>query len=270
MVDEELDTDELVVDVVVLNRAPTFNLTHPVSVEVENPITVEAVDIEDVDTSSPSGQRVVISWPGLTCAEGLTQPTCTFTPMFEGPVNITAVATDDDGDTVLSEVMVLNVPPTISPRPSQKVALRWCRMKTERGASTRTNSGCSKQPPAIPPTTKAMIVEWFPSLADENWTHQRGRGVTAVGLVERRAHRQVRAIDADGATSDIQQNTVMVHNVPPTVQGLPGNSPVVEDDPLNLTVWPKTASDQATLTICWDLNAKLDTDGDGVRDNDAN
>ena len=29
VVDEELDTDELVVDVVVLNRAPTFNLTHP-------------------------------------------------------------------------------------------------------------------------------------------------------------------------------------------------------------------------------------------------
>ena len=110
VIDEELDTDEVVVDVVVLNRAPTFNLTHPESVEVESPITIQAVDIEDIDTSSPTGQQVTVSWPGLDCDEGTTQPTCTFTPMFEGPLNITAVATDDDGETTThtSEVLVLN------------------------------------------------------------------------------------------------------------------------------------------------------------------
>ena len=67
VVDEELDTDELIVQVVVLNRAPTFNLRHDESVFVEQPITIEAVDIVDIDTSSPSGQQVSISWPGLTC-----------------------------------------------------------------------------------------------------------------------------------------------------------------------------------------------------------
>ena len=135
VIDEELDTDEMVVDVVVLNRAPTFNLTHPASVEVESPITLEAVDIEDIDTSSPTGQQVSISWPGLECDEGLTQPTCTFTPMFEGPMNITAVATDDDGTTttLTSEVMVLNVAPTLSAPSLFKGGKRSCRTKTELG-----------------------------------------------------------------------------------------------------------------------------------------
>ena len=81
---------------------------------------------------------------------------------------------------------------------------------------------------------------------------------------------QVRAIDADGATSEVQQATVMVHNVPPTVEGLPGNTPVFEDDALNLSVTATdTASDLETLTICWDLDAKMDSDNDGIIDNDC-
>ena len=276
VVDEELDTDELVVDVVVLNRAPTFNLTHPESVEVESPITVEAVDIEDIDTSSPSGQQVTITWPGLECNEGITQPTCTFTPMFEGPINITAVATDDDGDTTIlsSEVMVLNIPPTISAPTLTKGGQEilpdengtWHIDEDEVGVLKATASDSQNDEGTV-------IVQWHPSLADENWTIN-SIGVSSQELVSWNTSGehiiQVRAIDADGATSDVQQATVMVHNVPPTVEGLPGNTPVFEDDALNLSVTASdTASDLATLTVCWDLDAKADTDGDGVIDNDC-
>ena len=276
VVDEELDTDELVVDVVVLNRAPAFNLTHPDAVEVETPITIEAVDIEDIDTSSPSGQQVTITWPGLECNEGITQPTCTFTPMFEGPINITAVATDDDGDTttIFSEVMVLNIPPTISAPTLTKGGQEvqpdengtWHINEDEVGVLKATASDSENDEGTV-------IVQWHPSLADENWT------ITSIGVASQELVAwnssgehivQVRAIDADGAASEVQQATVMVHNVPPSVEGLPGNTPVFEDDALNLSVTASdTASDLETLTICWDLDAKVDSDNDGIIDNDC-
>ncbi|MEL0182172.1 MAG: hypothetical protein VW872_03805, partial [Candidatus Poseidoniales archaeon] len=253
-----------------------FNLTHPEAVEVETPITIQAVDIEDIDTSSPSGQQVTITWPGLECNEGITQATCTFTPMFEGPINITAVATDDDGDTtiIFSEVTVLNIPPTISAPTLTKGGQEvqpdengtWHINEDEVGVLKATASDSENDEGTV-------IVQWFPSLADENWT------ITSIGVASQELVAwntsgehivQVRAIDADGATSEVQQATVMVHNVPPTVEGLPGNTPVFEDDALNLSVAASdTASDLETLTICWDLDAKVDSDNDGVNDNDC-
>ena len=276
VIDEELDTDEMMVDVVVLNRAPTFNLTHPESVEVESPITVQATDIEDIDTSSPSGQQVSISWPGLDCDEGTTQPTCTFTPLFEGPLNITAVATDDDGATVTltSEVMVLNVAPTLSAPSLLKGGQEV--MPDENGTWHLNEDEVALLRATAVDTANdvgTVIIEWHPSLQDENWT------ISSIGISSSEAvawnssgmHTvQVRAIDADGASSDIQQATVMIHNVPPSVTGLPGNTPVFENDLLNLTVVASdTASDMATLEVCWDLNAKIDVSGDGIDDNDC-
>ena len=68
-----------------------------------------------ISTQSPSGQQVSVSWPDLNCLEGLTQPTCTFTPLEEGTMPIRAIATDDDGEEteVISSIEVLNVAPTI-------------------------------------------------------------------------------------------------------------------------------------------------------------
>ena len=203
VVDEELDVNEMQVDVVVLNRAPTFNLTHPESVEVESPVTVQAVDIEDIDTSSPTGQQVVITWPGLDCAEGTTQPTCTFTPMFEGPVNVTAVATDDDGTTTTHsvEVSVLNIPPTISAPSLLKGGAEvapdengtWHLNEDEVALLRATASDSANDEGTV-------IIEWHPSLNDENWT------VSSIGVSSSEAVSwntsgehiiQVRAIDAE-------------------------------------------------------------------------
>ena len=276
VVDEELDVDEMQVDVVVLNRAPTYNLTSPESVEVESPVTVQAVDIEDIDTSSPTGQQVVITWPGLDCAEGTTQPTCTFTPMFEGSVNVTAVATDDDGTTTIQsvEVMVLNIPPTISAPSLTKGGAEvmpdengtWHLNEDEVALLRATASDSANDEGTV-------IIEWHPSLNDENWT------VSSIGVSSSEAVSwntsgehiiQVRAIDADGATSDLRQAMVMIHNVAPSVTGLPGNTPVFEGDTLNLSVVASdTPSDVESLVICWDLNANLDGDNDGIADNDC-
>ena len=101
--DEELDTDIIHYNVTVLNRNPYLNLSVVPSIDVEEKVTIDATDSGDVDTVSPSGQQVSISWPGMACEEGLTQPTCTITPMAEGIMMITAVATDDDGATTTVE-----------------------------------------------------------------------------------------------------------------------------------------------------------------------
>lgn len=276
VIDEELDTDEVQVDVVVLNRAPVFNLTHPTSVEVESPITAQAVNIEDIDTSSPSGQQVTISWPGLDCDEGITQPTCTFTPTVEGPLNITAIATDDDGDTTIiyGEVMVLNIPPTITPPTLFKGGEE---IVADENGTWHLNEDEVALLKAVATDSAndagTVIVEWHPSLADENWT------ISSIGVASSEPvswntsgmHTvQVRAIDDDGASSELQQATVMIHNVAPSVSGLPGNTPVFEDDPLDLTVVPSdTPSDIDTLEVCWDLDANVDGDNDGVADNDC-
>ena len=276
VVDEELDVDSMMVDVVVLNRAPIFNLTHPESVEVESPITVQAVDISDIDTTSPSGQQVTISWPGLNCDEGLTQPTCTFTPMFEGPLNVTAVAMDDDGDTTVinSEVLVLNIPPTISPitlftggqeaLPDENGTWHFDEDEVVLLRATAADSANDEG---------TVLVEWHPSIADENWT------LASIGVASSIPSSwntsgehtlQVRAIDADGATSSTQQATVMIHNVPPSVSGLPEYTYGIENDPFTFSVnATDTTSDIDNLEICWDLDSRLDADNDGVADNDC-
>ncbi|MCH1442958.1 MAG: hypothetical protein L7U53_03700, partial [Candidatus Poseidoniaceae archaeon] len=61
--DDELDSTTLVNYVTVLNRAPYINLTHPAEIAVETQITIDATDSGDIDTISPSGQQVSISWP---------------------------------------------------------------------------------------------------------------------------------------------------------------------------------------------------------------
>ena len=276
VVDEELDVDQMMVDVVVLNRAPIFNLTHPDSVEVESPITVQAVDISDIDTTSPSGQQVTISWPGLDCEEGLTQPTCTFTPMFEGPLNVTAIAMDDDGDTTVinSEVLVLNIPPTISPitlftggqeaLPDENGTWHFDEDEVVLLRATAADSANDEG---------TVLVEWHPSIADENWT------LASIGVASSIPSSwntsgehtlQVRAIDADGATSSTQQATVMIHNVPPSVSGLPEYTYGIENDPFTFSVnATDTSSDIDNLEICWDLDSRLDVDNDGVADNDC-
>ena len=276
VVDEELDVDQMMVDVVVLNRAPIFNLTHPDSVEVESPITVQAVDISDIDTTSPSGQQVTISWPGLDCEEGLTQPTCTFTPMFEGPLNVTAIAMDDDGDTTVinSEVLVLNIPPTISPitlftggqeaLPDENGTWHFDEDEVVLLRATAADSANDEG---------TVLVEWHPSIADENWT------LASIGVASSIPSSwntsgehtlQVRAIDADGATSSTQQATVMIHNVPPSVSGLPEYTYGIENNPFTFSVnATDTSSDIDNLEICWDLDSRLDVDNDGVADNDC-
>ena len=75
--------------------------------------------------------------------------------MFEGPMNITAVATNDGATTTLtSEVMVLNVAPTLSAPSLFKGGEEV--MSDENGTHLNEDEVALCGPPqAIPPTTRA-------------------------------------------------------------------------------------------------------------------
>jgi hypothetical protein len=202
--------------------------------------------------------------------------------MFEGPLNITAVATDDDGatTTLFGEIDVLNIAPTLSPpqlwKGGQEVLPdengTWHVFEDE-VVLLRANAQDSANDQGT------LLVEWHPSIDDENWT------VTSVGILSSETvswansglHTvNVRAIDADGAASPTLEAYVRVHNVAPAIawEGLTASQSIIsvaeDDDLLNLSVSvTDTESDLAGLVVCWDFDATVDLDRDGQSDNDC-
>ena len=281
VIDEELDVDEMTVNVLVLNRPPNFELSYPESVAVESPATIEVLNMSDIDTIAPAGQIVKVYWPdwtgcGVVNDGDASGKTCTFTPTDEGMISITAQGIDDDGDitNITAEIMVLNIPPTISPitlftggqeaLPDENGTWHFEEDEVVLLRATAADSANDEG---------TVLVEWHPSIADENWT------LASIGVASSIPSSwntsgehtlQVRAIDADGATSDTQQATVMIHNVPPSVSGLPETTYGIENDPFTFSVnATDTSSDIENLEICWDLDSRLDVDNDGVADNDC-
>ena len=274
--DEELDEDIIEMNVTVLNRAPYLNLSMLESIDVETQITIDATDSGDIDSISPSGQQITVSWPDLNCQEGLTQPTCTFTPMGEGPVLITAVATDDDGatTTVNSTLDVLNVAPTLA---YPELYLGGMNMTPDSAGMWELNEDEVALLRIVGDDTLSdrddLNIEWIPSDLVENWSVVT-KGPSSAATVSwplSGVHTiQVSAYDDDGAQSDVRTALVKVNNVAPTISGLGSSIPFFEDDNLTLSVEVfDTASDLESLEVCWDADAQVDSNSDGNMVNDC-
>lgn len=274
--DEELDIDVLYYNVTVVNRNPYLNLSMLESIDVETQITIDATDSGDIDSISPTGQQVTVSWPNLNCQEGLTQPTCTFTPMGEGPVLITAVATDDDGaiTTVNSTLDVLNIAPTLA---YPELYLGGMNMTPDSAGMWELNEDEVALLRIVGGDTLSdrddLNIEWIPSDLVENWsvvTKGPSSAATVSWPISGVHTIQVSAYDNDGAQSDVRTALVKVNNVPPTISGLGSSIPIFEDDNLTLSVDVfDTASDLDSLEICWDADAQVDSNADGNMVNDC-
>ena len=237
---------------------------------------MDATDSGDIDTVSPPGQQVSISWPGMACEEGLTQPTCTFTPMAEGPMMVTAVATDDDGGTTTVESMldVLNVAPTLAlpelwyggSNLSSDANGMWS-LDEDQVALLRISASDTLS------DRDDINIEWTPSDRDMNWTETtRGPASTAtVSWTESGIHNiSVVAYDDNGAQSVVRTGSVSIRNVPPTITGLGSDVPILEDANVTFTaVVSDTSSDMDSLIVCWDMNSAVDNDNDGNSVNDC-
>ncbi|MGB2038017.1 MAG: CARDB domain-containing protein, partial [Candidatus Poseidoniaceae archaeon] len=283
--DDELDSTTLVNYVTILNRAPFINLSHPTEIAVETQITIDATDSGDVDTTSPSGQQVSISWPDLNCQEGLTQPTCTFTPMEEGPIEIKAIATDDDGaqTEVLSSLNVLNIAPEVgdievwiagvnTPFDSNGT---WV-LAEDQTVILRAQGSDSLN------DRDQLILNWNLSdlIPDLTVSTDGSASDVATSWPTSGPHIiSVRAVDDDGISSEPSLAMVTIENVAPTITAETNfldainridGLPVFENDMVVFDVTGSdTASDMDTLEICWDIDGTTDSDLDGTMNNDC-
>ena len=281
--DDELDTDEIDITAEILNRAPYMNITivdsfanEINSIGVDQFVKADATDSGDIDTISPSGQQVTITWPGLNCLEGTTQPTCTFLASQEGMMDITAIAEDDDGaTTTVSTILdVLNVAPTLAQpelwyggQNQSTDSIGYWNLYEDQTALLRIVADDT------PLDKDSLIIEWMPSDRDLNWTESTvGPSSTAtVSWPDSGLHNiSVVAYDNDNSQSLIRTGIVNITNVPPTIESLGSTQPIFEDDDLTFTaVVSDTASDIDSLIVCWDLSPMVDTNSDGITDNDC-
>ncbi len=283
--DDELDSTVLISNITILNRAPYVNLSHPIEVAVGSEITIDASDSGDIDTISPSGQQVSISWPDLTCQEGLTQPTCTFTPGEEGNVPIRAIATDDDGaeTEVISAVQVLNVAPTIGEIEVWIAGVNtpfdangtWV-LKEDQTVILRAQGDDTLN------DRDGLIIDWNLSDVLDNLTVSTDGSASDVATSWPTSGEHivsVRAVDDDGATSSTSLAKVTIENVAPTIDAQANflnainridGLPVFEDEAVvfDVTV-DDTASDIDSLEVCWDIDGTRDADLDGTLNNDC-
>ncbi len=283
--DDELDSTTLVNYVTVLNRAPYMNLTHPTEIPVETQITIDATDSGDIDTISPSGQQVSISWPDLNCQEGLTQPTCTFMPMEEGPIEIKAIATDDDGaqTEVISSLNVLNIAPEVGEIEVWIAGVNtpfdangtWI-LEEDQTVILRSQGSDSLN------DRDQLILNWnlsdlMPELTVS--TDGSASDVATSWPTTGQHVISVRAVDDDGVSSEPSLAMVTIENVAPTISAATNfldainridGLPVFENDMIVFDViGSDTASDMDTLEICWDIDGTTDSDLDGTMNNDC-
>ena len=276
LVDDELDEIHMVMNATVLNRDPYVNLTTTTpAVYAGQPITFNATDSGDIDTISPEGQYVTISWPDSACQEGLYGPYCTFSPEEEGTFTIDVVVTDDDNatttDTITYEVM--NVAPTIGEMRFSIDGIPY--LAGEDGTwdidedvmatlEIDGNDTLSDR--------EGLLITWYPDDMDQNWTVTTSGPNSAIsaswgtsGIHTVRAF----AIDDDGVTSMDVLGYVRVNNIDPVLDTLPAQQALFEDEVINLSAYATDLADQDELMYCWDLIVSIDSDENGIPTDDC-
>ena len=270
LVDDELDEVHMIMNATVLNRDPYVNLTTETpAVYAGQPITFNASDSGDIDTVSPEGQYVTISWPDSACQEGLYGPYCTFSPEEEGTFTIEVVATDDDNASVSEFINydVLNVAPTIGEMRFSVDGIPY--LPGEDGTWDINEDVVATLEIDGDDTLsdrEDLLVTWYPDDLDQNWTITTSGPNSAVtaswgtsGLHTIRAF----AIDDDGETSSDVIGYVRVNNIDPVLDILPAQQALFEDEVLNPSAYATDVADQDVLMYCWDLIVSIDSDDNG-------
>ena len=276
VVDDELDEVHMTMNATVLNRDPYVNLTSDIpSVYAGEAITFNASDSGDIDTISPEGQYVTISWPNSTCAEGLYGPYCTLNPEEEGMKQIEVLVTDDDGANVSSffSYEVMNVAPTIGEMRLSIDGIPY--LPAEDGTWSIDEDVVATLEIDADDTLsdkEDLLITWYPDAVDENWTITTSGPNSAVtaswgtsGLHEIKAF----AIDDDGETSIDVIGYVRVNNIAPVLDTLPAQQALFEDEVMNLTAFATDLADQEELRYCWDLIVSIDSDNNGITTDDC-
>jgi hypothetical protein len=276
VVDDELDEVSLTMQAEVLNRDPYVNLSAvAIVVDAGGALTFDASDSGDIDTISPEGQHVVITWPESACDEGLYGPYCTIRPEVEGMHTITVVVTDDDDASVSDsiEFEVLNVDPTIGEIAFSIGGIPY--LAAEDGTWSIDEGIFATWYVEGDDTLsdrEELTVTWTPSDMDSNHTETTFGPESSIEYAwdEPGIHMILAYVtDNDGVTSSTVQGFVRVNNIAPIMNGLPTQQALFEDEILILNASAIDFADQDKLKFCWDLLSYVDSDEDGDMTNDC-
>ena len=276
VVDDELDEDIIVVNATVLNRDPYVNLTaNRLSVEAGSTITFDASDSGDIDTISPIGQDVEITWPGSFCNEGIFGPSCTITADQEGQFQMEVVVTDDDGAAVSDflDYEVLNVAPTLG---EIQFAVDGIPIQKDLDGTWTIDEDIvavlSIEGYDTLSDIDDILITWYPDSDDMNWTETTygSNSEISVSWPTSGLHTiRVFATDNDGITSEEVLGYVRVNNIAPDLGVLPAQQSLFEDEILYLNSTAIDFADSEDLRFCWDLLAGVDSDNNGVMIDDC-
>ena len=279
IIDDELDSANTNMTVVVLNRAPEVVLSSDrSSVPVMDPITFNAFQHSDADTMTPEAP-VDFLWEA-DCDQGRVTQLCTVVPMVEGIYTMRATVTDDDGAVTSGShsINVTNIAPwnaTISAADENGNSIEvdsqmvWHVLEDQPIVFTGTAQDSSNDVPSL-------SYEWWPDVEIDtsNSTIDSEAGASSSHTHSYSTHGmhvvQMQATDNDNLRTNVASGWLQVQNVPPTIDSFPTMLPIAEDQVLSVTgLFHDTASDIDTLHACWDINPSSNTDSVGSAEDDC-
>ena len=287
VVDDEDDVDRSSILVIINNRPAVVNLAvSETSVKVGEPVTFNAQDNSDIDTTTPEAPIDMLWMPPdapngqpYACTQGLITQACTVTPEVEGTFTMSFRAVDDDFavTTESLSITVTNIAPF-----NGSIELRDVETNNILESNNMQVWHVNEDQPLellghvedSPNDMPSIRWEWQPdSQVDPSWfeTTVGPTSVVPVSWSENGPHViTMQAFDDDGETSGTVSGWVMVHNVAPTISSFDPPLPLREDRRALFTLeYNDSASDMDTLIACWDLDPYINLDQEGSSDDDC-
>ena len=262
----------------ILNRPPEISIgTDNDDVVVTNPITFFVTNSSDIDTLNPSAP-IEILWDA-GCSEGQVGQSCTLTPIVEGNLTVTVMATDDDGaiTTAQHSVHVTNIAPS---NPVAELYIGETRIFPDSRGVFIVHEGDEitlwGQADDSSNDLESLNHIWKPDaedLPELNFSSFGERStISGVSYNTSGMHlATLQVFDDDGESTEVLIVPIQVENVAPVISSITTTLGQLDEDE-EFTISPQvieTGTDSERLVHCFDLNPVDDSDSDGQSGNDC-
>ena len=276
--DGEGDRAKVQSTISILNRPPEISIgSDNDEVIVTNPITFYVTNSSDIDTMNPSAP-VEILWDG-GCSEGQVGQSCTLTPIVEGALTVSVMATDDDGaiTTALHSVRVTNIAPS---NPVAELYLGETRIFPDSRGVFIVHEGDNLtfwgQADDSSNDLESLKHVWKPDaeyIPELNFSSS-GERSTISGVTYNTSGMHLATLqvfDDNNESTEVLIVPIQVENVPPVISPITTTLGQLEEDE-EFTISPQvieTGTDSQRLVTCFDLDPVDDSDSDGRSRNDC-